>query len=363
VTSDVDCGSSPKNDDDGKQVPSLLAAEEGAASAAERTHTRVVWSLQMSVLALLVVTTAAVTAGISIYTRNQEQRRFEELYNDNAQKVLSSFLAAVERSLGAVGAMASDIASYARHTNSTFPFVTVPDFVVRGSNLRILAGTHVVHYLPLVTDDTREAWEDYSLANRFHIDVAYARDSNLRRYQDQQFDNDNASSSSSAVNVVEEDDEQLLHRALLVSEADTTVEEETMTSTRNETVLDDGTGYHARIWSNGGVGATSPKGDQPDGSGPYLPVWQRSPVSAAKQELLNMDFGKTRALSGVLEAIMQDKKAIMNAASLPIPEMMVQLKSNLQISQYREHVRQVLHIVQGMSTVAMRFWSTTESSL
>jgi hypothetical protein len=38
------------------------------------------------------------------------------------------------------------------------------------------------------------------------------------------------------------------------------------------TILDDGTGFHPKIWR---VGAILSPGDEPEGSGPFLPLWQR----------------------------------------------------------------------------------------
>jgi hypothetical protein len=67
------------------------------------------------------------------------------------------------RRLGAINSMATAITSYALDTKQTFPFVTIPHFEIRGSDLRIQADAAIILWTPLVTDETRVAWEDYAL--------------------------------------------------------------------------------------------------------------------------------------------------------------------------------------------------------
>jgi hypothetical protein len=150
----------------------------------------------------------------------------------------------VVRRLGAINSMATTITSYALDTNQTFPFVTIPHFEIRGSDLRVQANAAIIRWMPLVTDETRVAWEDYALANRHHVDKSFEEDAKQREKQDDEFGLTNTTGTGD--------------RMLQVSQ--------------QETILDDGTGYHPRLWS---VGAVSPRGDEPEGSGPYLPIWQR----------------------------------------------------------------------------------------
>ena len=58
-----------------------------------------------------------------------------------------------------------------------------------------------------------------------------------------------------------------------VSDVDTTANQQPEeTEKRNITILEDESGYHPKIWNNAAL--TIP-GDAPEGSGPYLPAWQR----------------------------------------------------------------------------------------
>ena len=121
----------------------------------------------------------------------------------------------------------------------------VSDFALRGSHFRAQSGSHIVHWLPLVTEENRAAWEEYANQTRSHVDEEFAVDAQYRAKQDAELGGG---------------------RLLLADE------EEAEAPKRPMTVLGDGTGYHSRIWSNG---AMVPAGDEPDGSGPYLPTWQR----------------------------------------------------------------------------------------
>jgi hypothetical protein len=100
----------------------------------------------------------------------------------------------------------------------------------------------LVFWTPLVTEDKRPAWEEYAMANRFITDEAYDEEAKFSMWQDEEFQVTNISD-----------------RMLQLTSPE-------------DTILDDGTGYHSSIWS---VGAFTPRGDEANGTGPYLPLWQR----------------------------------------------------------------------------------------
>jgi hypothetical protein len=203
-----------------------------------RKETKYVSVLRVLVLVLLLVTATLTSVGVYLYTSNEEEQNFEVGYQANAERIMASFHDAVVGRLGAINSMATAITSHALDTKQTFPLVTIPHFEIRGSDLRVQADAPIIHWMPLVTDDTRVAWEDYALANRHQISKSFQEDSKQREAQDDAFGFTNTTST----------------RML-----------------QQETILEDGTGYHPRIWSNGAV---TPKQDEPEGSGPYLPIWQ-----------------------------------------------------------------------------------------
>ena len=156
--------------------------------------------------------------------------------------------------------------------------------------MRSQADAMVIHYMPLVTDETREQWETYALEHRFQIDKAFHVDTTLRQEQDKEFGFNrrrqrqvleeshasSLSSSSMAVDptgvmvVVKEEEEDKegndnnemdleMVRGLKAGGDDN--------NNGGPTILDDGTGFHPKVWNV--------KGDEVDGNGPYIPLWQR----------------------------------------------------------------------------------------
>jgi hypothetical protein len=209
-----------------------------------RNETKVVNVLRVLVLVLLFVTAMLTSVGVYFYTSNDEKQEFESAFQANAQRIVESFHGAVERRLGAINSMATSITSYSLDTKQTFPLVTIPNFEIRGSDIRVQADSTSILWMPLVTDETRVAWEEYALTNRSQIDEAFLEDAKQREKQDNKFGLTNTNSTDIGL----------------------------WPQSPHITTLDDGTGYHPRIWSKR---ATGPPMDDIEGSGPYLPVWQR----------------------------------------------------------------------------------------
>ena len=57
----------------------------------------------------------------------------------------------------------------AQETNSTWPYVTLHDFQQRSASTRSLSGAFYSVVLPIITDDTRKVWEQYSVANNWWL--------------------------------------------------------------------------------------------------------------------------------------------------------------------------------------------------
>lgn len=220
-----------------------------------KKETKAIAFLRVAVILVLIVTAILWAYGAYHYTRNNEKKSFTSHFKESANQVVRAFHESMENNIGAVAAMSSTITSFAMKTNATFPFVTVPDFEALGSHLRVQSGSHIVHYAPIVTDDLRDAWEEYAMEHRSHIDESFELDKYYRSTQDMEF----PVLSSTA---------QGKRRRLAEGSKSTGQEEEGLVTT----VLEDDTGYHPRIWRNQAV--TTP-GDEPEGGGPYIPLWQR----------------------------------------------------------------------------------------
>jgi hypothetical protein len=212
-----------------------------------KKETKIANVLRLVFTFLLVATALLSSALIFVFATRDETDRFEADYQANALKIIDSFHDAVELRLGSINSLANSITSHALATNQTFPFVTIPDFEIRGSDLRVQAGTMVLYWTPLVTDETRAAWEVYAFKNRAQINVAFDEESRRLKRQDDFFD--------------------LVARNISVTAP-------LAQPQIPGTILDDGTGYHPSIWFSGRLGDAT-EGDAPEGSGPFLPYWQR----------------------------------------------------------------------------------------
>jgi len=207
-----------------------------------------------------------VSVGVYKFMREEEVDTFSKTFEDSAEQLIEAFHEGLENNIGAMASMSTAMTSKILnrrkeqrqrqeqqgetaanaeddYESSSFPFLTMPDFELLGADLRVLSGSNVVVWAPLVTDEDRPAWEDYAMKNRHYIDKSFERDTRFREEQDAEL-------------------RELAHKKNITSSAD----EWDRRRLQNLTVLDDGTYYHARIFAGG---------DEPEGEGPFLPIWQR----------------------------------------------------------------------------------------
>jgi hypothetical protein len=211
-----------------------------------RRETKAVNLLRTLVLVLLLATTTLTSVRVYLYTSHEEKQDFEVGYQVNAERIIESFHDAVMLRLRAINSMATAITSHALDTKQAFPLVTIPHFEIKGSDLRVQVDAPAIHWMPLVTDENRVAWEDYALANRNQINKSFQGDRKQIEMQDDAFGFTNTTGT------------RMLQGA---------------------TILEDGTGYHPRIWSISNPAEDvfenlASAQDAPEGSGPYLPLWQ-----------------------------------------------------------------------------------------
>lgn len=225
------------------KLPTYDDQEDDESRSLAHSETRLVQSLRLALIMLLLSMTVFVSAGVYKLTKNDEKQRFHDHVRLHSLRIVDSFHTAISERLGAINTFSTSITSHARATDQTFPFVTIQDFAVRGSDLRVQAHSHVFHYMPLINESMREAWEEYAELNRNQIDQAFLDDKVRTERQDAE---------------------------LGITK---TRRLETSQNATDDTPLQDGTGYNSRIWSNGAI---YPEGGEPDGLGWYLPLWQRS---------------------------------------------------------------------------------------
>jgi hypothetical protein len=68
--------------------------------------------------------------------------------------------------LGDTIASEASVREDALNLNETWPFVTTHDFEIKGAHTRLDSATELVLFAPMVTDEYRERWEEYSVDNQ-----------------------------------------------------------------------------------------------------------------------------------------------------------------------------------------------------
>jgi hypothetical protein len=132
---------------------------------------------RLRLLVLLAIFSAAVAVSLVVYflTSNGETDEFETQFEGASTKILNSFAEIVDRKLAAIGSLAVQASlDTASRPNVSWPFVTLSDYQLRASVTRELSGSLFVRLVPVVTDETRAAWEKYSVENLWWLDEAKA---------------------------------------------------------------------------------------------------------------------------------------------------------------------------------------------
>ena len=129
--SEYDTDSNGKSGRDG-------AAGTGLEYEVGKRETKAVGGLRWCVFFVLVISMTLVAVTTYFYLRNEEIREFEEKFEGDSFKILSSLGASIDKAIAGVDAYVVTMLSYARETNQTWPFVTIPDFEARSAKFLAL---------------------------------------------------------------------------------------------------------------------------------------------------------------------------------------------------------------------------------
>lgn len=143
--------------DDSTDQQAKTSSSDGGREQIAKKETTAVKSLKLLVLVVLVLSMVTVTVGVYIFSSNAEQKDFEDAYSDYTVKIFASLGENIDLTLGAVDAFVITIVSYARGTNQTWPFVTIPDFAVRGAKIRSLSSATILIMYQYVSHENRAA--------------------------------------------------------------------------------------------------------------------------------------------------------------------------------------------------------------
>ena len=121
----------------------------------------------MIVFTVLLLVATSISVGVYWYTRQTEYDDFVTNFNDYSRNILSTFQTNAHQRLLAIESLATTMTSYAQsQKNTTWPFVTLPNYELRVTQTIDLASVLSCVVLPIVnTPQEKEAWETYSVEN------------------------------------------------------------------------------------------------------------------------------------------------------------------------------------------------------
>jgi hypothetical protein len=205
-------------------------------------ETLVIMRLRQAVMIALALACVVVSSVVYSSSTSTESSAFHKDFQDASDKVLDVFPEKVQLKLGAIDGLALDLSSYARGTNVTWPLVTLPDFDMRGGSTRSLADALSIMLLPVVSEETRTSWEEYSVNHQDWIPTE-AMDVDVNNVKN--------------------------------------TEQIAMVARRQQEVGVKQQGIPREIFNGNGT---------VHGPGPFLPIWQMSPVLPGTTWMINMDM-------------------------------------------------------------------------
>jgi hypothetical protein len=169
--------------------------------------------------------------------------------------------------LAGVDAGSVVITSYALDTGSNFPYVTVPDWELRGANTRVITKSNTFFWFPLVQEEDRLRWEAY--ANQIHVHQmeSFVAENEFLTRQDNAF-----GLGAAAATRTEEGQEQQQEGS---DPANRAMQEQA--SRADQEQAEQPLPFTARPYSPQLIDLTTGQ-VQAYNTGPYMPFWQTSPV-------------------------------------------------------------------------------------
>jgi class 3 adenylate cyclase len=122
--------------------------------------------LKVIILSILTLLAVAISLIVFHNVRGEEKEAFETNFYDGARRIADTLEQNMGLQIRAMDSLGIHVTSWAAGSNSTWPFVTVPDFDLRGASARGFAKSLSVVLLPIVADDvTRILYEEYTQKN------------------------------------------------------------------------------------------------------------------------------------------------------------------------------------------------------
>jgi hypothetical protein len=138
-------------------------ASENIETTIAKTETRAVARTRIFVAFILVISMIAVAVLIYIFTSKGEQDKFEQKFEDDSTQILETIGSTLDVTLSSTDAFIANIMAYARYSNSTWPFVTKPEYAVEAAKLLVLSKAVYIGEYVFVAEEEKLAWQNYSV--------------------------------------------------------------------------------------------------------------------------------------------------------------------------------------------------------
>ena len=140
------------------------------SSSVGGTETRTLRKLRTVAMFLLFLAIPLAVA-VCFFIQKSEKDEFDFQYKEFAQKVLQNAGVIMQNTFGAFDNLAATVVASVRFANQTWPLVRVDDFAFRTAKTLSLSRAKRLAMILVVTDDTYDAWNDWTTANdRIWID-------------------------------------------------------------------------------------------------------------------------------------------------------------------------------------------------
>lgn len=145
----------------------------------ENGDTQRVIRLRIILILSLAISATVMSYFVHKYVATHEKNKFHNVFYNDANKVMEAVGNSLERSLTALNAFALAYVSHAatvtayngnsNDANTTWPFVTLPNFALIASKLLPLTDGVFVSMQPIVCPAQKAQWEEYSLQNDYWV--------------------------------------------------------------------------------------------------------------------------------------------------------------------------------------------------
>jgi hypothetical protein len=238
-----------------------------------KSESTAVFRLRFLVFMAMLFAAVGVSLAVYFVTANNENEEYHAQYDGSASKIITSFEEIAGKKLAAISSLSVAATSYARsQPNTTWPFVTLNDFQQRAANIREFSNSLYVRIIPVISEEDRPAWEDYSVKNIGWLDEA-------RAYQEEK---------------------GLGFRALQAA------------NDSQGSSLDFSSGIGDKIYT---IGPDGPLVDQ--GAGPYFPLWQESPHFG--RDMTNFNVASYPAYAAYAKKSVETGKMTMSGLDTAVP--------------------------------------------